>query len=204
MLAALHSVKSLLSLLCQSALTLSECYENKVLNLDLLSRSFLDNLLDNLLRLLSQLVAQVVDLAVQIINLSLVTGLNNLEVVSTVAVLELVNDTSVELNEAVVDIVLNTSVRDVVVSTICLVVQAISDRRLDISLPLLLATEVEGEVDTQLRSQVVLIIECLATVETLVVVTEDVTPAKTCNRDNLEEAGLTLVTTEEVAQVQSS
>ena len=67
-----------------------------------------------------------------------------------IAVLELVDDTSVELNVAMVDVVLHTTVGQIVVDTVCIVVQAIVDRRLNVSLPLLLATEVKGKVDAQL------------------------------------------------------
>ena len=75
-LATSDVVKSLLSLLGESRLALSECYEYEVRNVNLLSRSLLNDFLNNLLRLLSKLSLQVVDLVVKTIDLGLVAETN--------------------------------------------------------------------------------------------------------------------------------
>jgi hypothetical protein len=64
----------------------------------------------NLTILSIEVVAQTVDDSVQTVDLSLVTEVSNLEVVSTVRVLELVNDTCVQLEECVVNIELGACV----------------------------------------------------------------------------------------------
>ena len=76
MLATCDVVKSLLSILGESRLALSECYEYEVRNVNLLSRSLLNDFLNNLLRLLSKLSLQVVDLVVETVDLCLVAETN--------------------------------------------------------------------------------------------------------------------------------
>ena len=93
MTACLNIIKSLLSLVCEEVLTLSECYKYQVVNTESLSclcrnllNNFLNNLnlLNNLLWLSVKLITERVNLIVQL------TNIPNLEVVCTIRSLKLV------------------------------------------------------------------------------------------------------------------
>ena len=143
------------------------------------------------LRVLSvEVIAKAINLAVQAVNLSLVTQLSDSEVVSTVRVLELVDDTYIELNHRTVDGVVNAIVQSLATYLRGGSGQGPYHGRLDVCLPLLLAAKVESEVDTHLRGKIV----CLA-------LTESVCPAETSYGNHLEETRLALIATYPVAHV---
>ena len=140
-----------------------------------------------------EVIAKAVNLAVQAVNLSLVTQLSDSEVVSTVRVLELVDDTYIELNHRTVDVVVNAIMQSFTTYLCGGGGQSPYHRRLDVCLPLLLAAKVESEVDTHLRGKIV----CLA-------LTESVCPAETSYGNHLEETRLALIATYPVAHVNST
>ena len=111
----------------------------------LLEVSYLTVLCFQLRVLAAQLTAKTVHLGVESVYLRLVAQLCNLEVMRSVRVLELVYDTSVELYKRTVDVVFH--------AIIARTVEPVVDGRLEIELPLLVRTEVEGEVESHLRCE---------------------------------------------------
>ena len=140
----------------------------------------------NLTILSIEVVAQTVDDSVQTIDLSLVAEVSNLEVVSTVRVLELVNDTSVQLEVCTVNIELSACTINN--WSISILVFPISKNRtietpsyswLNVNLPCLFLTKVEGEVKTSF---------CCSVINVIIAVswscTELMSPSKTSNSYN--------------------
>ncbi len=209
-----NGIESFLGFLGQSRLTLSEGYEYEVFNFDFLTYgNFLGNYFFNDL-LLNRTVAEVVDDAVQTVNFFLIVEFGNGEVVGSVRVLELVDETGVQLNESTVEIVFNTALAysGVVfaVNFTVSVIQAPNNCRLYIELPCLVITQVEHEVQTGFRGNVVAVGDRRNlnstgnSIHFVVGVTEYVSPAKTINTDYFEAAGFTGIATEPVAEVNGS
>ena len=108
-----------------------------------------------------------------------------------VAVAELVVDTEVELEGAAVEVVLGVIIEASGVRAS----DSVVDRRLEVELPSLVGTEVVGEVETQLRGELVVLLEERLTR------TVGVTPAEASYCDHLEGTRLALVASNPVADV---
>ena len=92
---------------------------------------------------------QLIDLSIQAINLSLVAKLSNLEVVSTVRVTELIVETYACSKQRTIDV--EFSLRMLVVSNV------VNQSGLNIYLPLLVRTEVQSQVKTELCYQSIIL-----------------------------------------------
>ena len=196
MLALCNLIKSLLCISSQSALTLGEGNEYKILNLNLTNATFLFNDLLNNLLLLNYLrfaVTEFVDLSIQSIDLSLIAKLFNCKVVGAVRSHELVVYTKIQLEVTVVDIILharsNGSAQSIGPSC-----KTIVQRGLQIDLPSFILTKIKSKVKSHFRSQRV----------GLIVNAIDMSPAKTIQTYYLKITRLALITTEEVTQVKGT
>ena len=209
-----NGIKSFLGFLGQSRLTLSEGYEYEVLNFNFLTYgNFLGNYFLNDL-LLNRTVAEVVDDAVQTVDFFLIVELGNSEVVCSVRVLEFVDETGVQLNESAVEVVFNTALTYsgivVAVNFTVSVIQAPDDCRLYIELPCFVFTQVEYEIQTCFRGNVVAVgnrrnlNSTGSSIHFAVGVTEDVSPAKTINTDYFKTARFAGIATEPIAEVNGS
>ena len=130
---------------------------------------------------------QLVDLSVQAINLSLVAQLLLLEVMRTVRVAELVVHTNANLSDGI-PLVVNLAER---ISPYWRRLTHYNSR-LDVELPSLVSTQVESEVQTSLS------------IQTRRSITVCVAVTTTNESDNLKSAGVTLITSKSIAQVEGT